>query len=83
MANDGTGEIRRVLIEMAEDPAPPEITAREALIAEITGYQDELITLDIERENWELKKAADSDLPAILDEIWQQLQARKKFLGVK
>lgn len=83
MANDGISEIRRVLLDMANDAGEPEKDARAALTAEINGYQDELAQLGVVREEFDFENIPDSFLPALLEQVLQQLNRRKKFLGGK
>jgi hypothetical protein len=83
MANDGISEIRRLLLEMAKGAVEPEKDARDALIAEINGYQDDLAELGVMRENFDFDNIPDSFLPPLLEQVFQQLKQRKKFLGVK
>ena len=87
MADKRVGKITAFLLEMAAEAGQPVETSREDLIAEINGYLDELESLRIPRGRDEQPAAIadlpDDRLPGRLVETWDQLEARKKWKGVK
>jgi hypothetical protein len=77
MADAGAGEIRQWLIGMACE------AERDDLINDIYALQDELEALDVKRERFNFRRLTDLEIVEILDSIVEQLEQRKRFLGVK